>query len=86
MERDINRQQSESIVRKLTEERERFVSAWQQGARSPELNHIRQNIQHLNDLLWEMTLQHNNSHETYRSGNGFQRDLQNRIAPSNRQP
>lgn len=53
MERDTNRHHADSLVREITEEREKFVSAWQQGARSPELNQIRQNIKQLNDLLWE---------------------------------
>ena len=58
MERDINGQHSELLVRKITIERERFVSAWQQGAESSELNQIRENIRELNDLLWETTSQH----------------------------
>lgn len=78
MERDINRQPSDSILRRITEERERFVSAWQRGARSPELNEIRESIQKLNDLLWDTTLQHANMHQPLRSGNGSQRDLQAR--------
>lgn len=56
MERDIKRQQGESLVRQITEERERFLSAWEQGARTPELNQIRENIKHLNDLLWANTI------------------------------
>ena len=86
MERDMNRHHSESLVRELREERERFVSAWQHGARSLELNQIRQNIKQLNDLLWEKTLQHNGVAETYRSGGDSERDLQNRTWPGNRQP
>jgi hypothetical protein len=57
MERDINRQQSDYLVRKITSEREKFVSAWEQGAGNKELNEIRANIKELNDLLWESTLQ-----------------------------
>jgi hypothetical protein len=83
MERDINRQHSESLVRKITAERERFVSAWQQGARTPELNEIRENIKQLNDLLWETTLEHDGSH---RSGSGSQRDYRSRVAPLNNRP
>lgn len=86
MERDMNRHQSESLVRKLTEERERFVSAWQQGARSAELNQIRQSIKQLNDLLWATILQHNGTAETYRSNNGSLRDSQNRTGPGNMHP
>ena len=56
MERDTNRQHAESLVRRITEERERFVSAWQRGARTPELNEIRENIRELDNLLWETTL------------------------------
>jgi hypothetical protein len=52
MEQDNNRQHAETLVRKIVDERERFVSAWQQGADSGELTQIRQNIQHLDDLLW----------------------------------
>ena len=66
MERDVNGQNSEALVRKLTTERERFVSAWQRGAGSSELNEIRENIKELNDLLWESTLQH-------AKGNGLSR-------------
>jgi hypothetical protein len=53
MERDNNRYHTETLVRKITDERERFVSAWEDGADSVQLNQIRQNIQQLNDLLWD---------------------------------
>jgi hypothetical protein len=86
MERDINRHQTEFLVRQITEERERFVVAWNQGAGFPELNQIRQNIKKLNDLLWETTIQYNNSSETYRSDYGYQRDPQNRQGPSGNKP
>ena len=86
MERDINRQQSESLVRKITEERERFVSAWQQGARAAELNEIRRNIQQLNDQLWEASRYHSNNHVTFRPGNGSQRDSQTRVTPLSNYP
>jgi hypothetical protein len=58
MERDINRQQSDYLVRKIISEREKFVWAWQQGAGNKELNEIRANIKELDDLLWETTSQH----------------------------
>lgn len=58
MERDVNGQYSESLVRKITTERERFVFALQQGASGNELKKIRESIKELNDLLWETTLQH----------------------------
>lgn len=86
MERDINRQHSESLVRKITTERERFVSAWQHGAGSTELNEIRENIKELNDLLWETTLQHGNGNGVSRSGSGPQRDPQIRVTPVNNRP
>ena len=57
MEREANRQQSDFLVRKITREREKFLTAWQQGAGSKELNEIRANIQELDDLLWETTVQ-----------------------------
>jgi hypothetical protein len=82
MERDNYRHSSESLVRKITEERDRFVSAWQHGADSTELNHIRENIQQLNDLLWNV------SGEEDRFGNsqrGFQRsdrDFATRSGPT----
>ena len=69
MERNVNTLNSEALVRKLTSERERFVSAWQQGAGSSELNEIRENIKELNDLLWETTSQH--ATVTDFSGTGF---------------
>ena len=80
MERDVNRHHTDSLVRELTEERERFVSAWQSGARTPELNRIRQNIQQLNDLLWSATVQ------GVKSGSEAARDSQNRLRPSNYRP
>ena len=80
MERDYNRQKPDSLVRKITEERERFVSAWQHGARTPELNQIRKNIQHLNDLLLDSTRQFG------RSASESSRDLQNRQGPVNNHP
>ncbi|MBC7829541.1 MAG: hypothetical protein H7122_17485 [Chitinophagaceae bacterium] len=86
MERDTNRDHPESLVRRLTEERERFVSAWQQGARPAELTQIRQNIKQLNDLLWERTLQHNGVAEAYQSGDASQRDIQGRAGPANQKP
>jgi len=86
MERDINRQHSESLVRRITEERERFVSAWEQGAGTPELNHIRENIKQLNDLLWETTLQPATGSEASRSGDGSQRNTQDRAAPRYNRP
>jgi hypothetical protein len=58
MERDINRYHSDTLVRRIIEERERFVSAWHRGARSEELTKIRQNIQQLDDLLWEEATNH----------------------------
>lgn len=57
MERDMNRQQSDHLVRKITSEREKFILAWQRGAGSEELNEIRANIKELDDLLWESTSQ-----------------------------
>ena len=48
---------SDSLVKKITAERERFIFAWQHGAASKELNEIREHIKELNDLLWETTLQ-----------------------------
>jgi len=86
MERDINGQHCESLVRKITTERERFVSAWQQGAGSRELNEIRENIKELNDLLWETTLQHANGNGFSRSGYGAQRDSQTRVTPLHKRP
>jgi hypothetical protein len=53
MERNNYQEHTESLVRKITNEREKFVSAWQHGAKSGELNQIRENIQELNDLLWD---------------------------------
>ena len=73
MERDINRQHSDTLVSKITNERERFVSAWQRGAGSRELNEIRETIKELNDLLWETTLPDENK-DQLRSGASFQRD------------
>lgn len=86
MERDIYRQHSESLVRKIAEERERFVSAWQEGARTPELNRIRENIKQLNDLLWETTLKPANGREASRSGEGYHRNFQNEGVPRNNRP
>jgi hypothetical protein len=80
MERDVNRHHSESLVRQLTEERERFVSAWQSGARTPELNKIRQNIQQLNDLLWQSTLR------GVKPENESMRDTQSRLRPTGNRP
>jgi len=84
MERDINRQQAESIVRKITEERERFLSAWEQGARSGDLNQIRQKIQYLNDLLWEASAPGNELSEHSRAG-GYHHDRESssRTGPLN---
>lgn len=69
MERDNYRHSSESLVRKITEERERFVSAWQHGADSRELNEIRENIQQLNVLLWNAS----NEEDRLSSQRGMQR-------------
>ena len=63
MERDINRHQLDSLIRKLTSEREKFVSAWQRGAGSKELNEIRENIKELDDLLWESTMQNDKGNQ-----------------------
>ena len=86
MERDINRQQSESLVREIRQERERFVSAIERGASAPELNKIREYINHLNELLWESTLQKHTDHESSRPTGGFERDSQNRASPFNGRP
>ena len=85
MERDINRHHAESLVRKITEERNRFVSAWQQGARTPELNQIRENIKQLDDLLWETTLPADGPQGT-RIGNPSDRIFHDRMAPRNNRP
>ena len=85
MERDSNRAHSESLVRKITNERERFVSAWQQGAASTELNEIRENIKELNDLLWETTLQEGHP-DPSRYGFGSHRDSYSRVTPRQNQP
>ena len=42
----------ENLVRQMKEERERFVAALENGANPRELARIRQNIQELNDQLW----------------------------------
>ena len=85
MERDINRQQADSLVRQLTEERERFVSAWQQGAGTPELNQIRKNIQRLNDLLWDSG--RNTISGSLKTASESSRDFQNRHGgPGNNHP
>ena len=42
----------ENLVRQMKEERERFVAALENGANPGELTRIRQNIQELNDQLW----------------------------------
>lgn len=86
MEVSINRNHAESLVRKITEEREKFLSAWHQGAGSPELNRIRENIQKLDDLLWETNLHHGDPGEIYRSGTGSSRDLENRLAGLDKRP
>lgn len=85
MERDSNRAHSESLVRKITNERERFVSAWQEGAGSIELNEIRENIKELNDLLWETTLQEGHP-DPSRYGFGSHRDSNNRGTHGRNQP
>ncbi len=85
MERDINRQHAESLVRKITEERERFVSAWEHGARTPELNQIRQNIKQLNDLLWETTLPADGPQGSRTSGTSG-KILYDGVAPMNNRP
>ncbi|MGZ5133508.1 MAG: hypothetical protein ACXWCG_00095 [Flavitalea sp.] len=77
MERDINRQSAETLVRQITQERQRFLSAWEQGARSPELNQIRQHIKQLNELLWETTISHSNGSDVLRSGYLNHSDPQN---------
>jgi hypothetical protein len=67
MERDINRYHSDTLVRRIIEERERFVSAWHRGAGAEELTKIRQNIQQLDDLLWEEATNHRaDARDTYR--------------------
>jgi hypothetical protein len=86
MERDINRQHAESLVRQINEERRRFVSAWEQGARSPELNQIRKNIKQLNELLWETTMPHSGSSEVSRSGYIHHSDPQNHTDRLNTMP
>lgn len=86
MERDINRQHADSLVRQINEERQRFVSAWEQGARSPELNRIRQNIEQLNELLWETTLPHSDSSEVSRSAYMHRSDPQNKTERLNTIP
>ena len=85
MERDMNRAHSELLVRQITNEREKFVAAWQQGAGGTELNEIRENIKQMNDLLWEATLQQDNV-DPSRSAFGPQRDSQNRLTPSRNRP
>ena len=85
MERDSNRAHSESLVRKITNERERFVSAWQQGAGSSELNEIRENIKELNDMLWETTLQEGHR-DPSRYGFGSHRDSYSRVTHRQNQP
>jgi hypothetical protein len=67
MERDKSRQHADNLVRRITEERERFVSAWHRGAGSEELNQIRRNIKQLDDLLWEEG-DHDRVPETFRPG------------------
>jgi hypothetical protein len=67
MEREISRQHADNLVRRITEERERFVSAWHRGAGSEELNQIRKNIKQLDDLLWGETYD-DRVPETFRSG------------------
>ena len=86
MERDLNRQNAETLVRQITQERQKFMSAWEQGARSPELNQIRQNIKQLNELLWETTLPHSNGSEVLRPGYIHHTDPQNQSDRSNRKP
>ena len=86
MERDINRQNAESLVRQITQERQKFMSAWEQGARSPELNKIRQNIKQLNELLWDTTLLHSSSSDVLRTGYLDQGDPQNHTDRFNSKP
>lgn len=85
MERDSNRHHSESLVRQLTEERERFVSAWHHGAGGPELSQIRKNIQKLNDLLWDATRTNINT-PGRKSASESTRDSQNRQGNANHHP
>jgi|GEM_PF-6349301 len=86
MERDINRQQAESLVREISQERERFLSAWEEGALSPELNQIRNNIKQLNELLWETSAQHTGSNDTNYRGDENPRDSHNQKSRNNNQP
>ena len=86
MERDINRQNTESLVRQITQERQRFISAWEQGARSLELNKIRQNINQLNELLWETTLTHSGNPDLLRSGSLDRRDPKNHTDSATSKP
>lgn len=86
MERDMKREHSESLVRQIAEERERFLSAWQQGARTPELNQIRENIRQLNDRLWDTTLGTANSPKGHETSETSERVLYDRPAPRNHRP
>lgn len=82
MERNNDNYNTESLVRKLTEERERFVSAWQHGAGSNELHNIRQNIQQLNDLLWDASVIGDRFSEGKRPARENERDFQTRTGPN----
>ena len=82
MERNNDNYNTESLVRKLTEERERFVSAWQHGAGSTELNNIRQNIQQLNDLLWNASVAGDRFSQDQRPVRENERDFQTRTGPN----
>lgn len=82
MERDNYNPHTDSLVRRITEERERFVSAWQHGAAPGELNQIRQSIQRLNELLWNASTNAERTAENSRGARENERNIHTRTGPA----